>query len=266
MYFLMDKIKTWFNSNKQRNICIIIIIILLLLMYGSLNIINGLKTDIAFSQQNITALTDTIRVSKNKAGEASFSKSVLVVNNAKDLAKLNKDLADELKKTKGKVYELNRIVVGFKNNPNDTIKIQNTLVVYPKGKYGLAWKYDTVFSPDNSRLLSGLTMFKLDSNNSITPLETILSKDELNFKLKVGLREINKKIEIFAESDYPGFSVIKLDGAQINPENNPVLKKLTSPKKFNIGPTIGYGVQFSNGSVTYGPQIGVSFMYSLISF
>ncbi len=266
---MLSRLKEWFIGNKQRNICIVIIIILLLMVFGSLNVIRGLKSDLSESQQNISALTDTIRTSKNKAGEASFSKDVFIVDNPKDLSKLNQDLAEELKKTKGKVFELNRIVVSLKNNPHDTIKLTNTLIKYSKYTFGLSWKYDTIFNPDNSRRFAGISMFNLDSNENIIPMQTNITKDEVNFKLKVGLRESatdNKKLEIFAESAYPRFNVIKMDGAEINPLENPALKKLFKPKKYNIGPTIGYGVQFNNGTVTYGPQIGVSFMYSLISF
>ena len=220
-----------------------------------------MKTDLAISNQNNTALSDSVRLTKNKLGDVEASKNVLITKN-KDLKDLSEGLAAEVKKEKGKVYGLNKYILGIKKDPADTIFIDNTLIEYANGEYGLDWKYDTVFDVKNSREIAGISKFQF-KDSTITPTNTLISKDIINFNLVTGLREKDGNIEIFARSDYPGFNIVDLEGAIIDPKKNPVMKKFITPKKWTVGPYIGFG--FSN-SIKPSVQIGVGVQYSLIRF
>lgn len=256
-----QEVTTWANSNKQRNTLIIVIIILGILLLMSTKSCNNLKTDLAVSNQNNKALSDSVRYSKNKVGELEASKNVLISQKG-NLENLSKSLADEVKKEKGRVYSLEKYILKIGNKPGDTIYIENTLIKYKDGEYGLNWEYDSIFDKENSRSLSGISKFKLVDSNVI-PKNTLITKDEINFNLVTGLREKGDNLEIFVRSNYPGFNVINLEGAIIDPKKNPVFKKYTAPKKWSLGPYIGFG--FSS-TLTPSIQIGVGLQYSLFKF
>lgn len=248
------------DAKKQRNILIIIIILLILGGGVAISRIGSLKTDLAISNQNNQALSDSIRVTKTKVGDLEYSKSVLVAEKG-DLKDLNKNLSDELKKEKGRVSELN-IIIGSISNNKDTVYVPNEIIQYPDSSYGLKWVFDKKYDEVNFRYLEGISKFRLNID-SIIPLETSLIKDSLNFNLVTGLKENEGKIEIFARSDYPGFSVVKLDGAIIDPSKHPVIKKFTKDKKWGVGPYVGFGW---STSITPSVQLGVGVQYSLFKF
>jgi hypothetical protein len=260
-----DKVKSkseyWFNSNKQRNTLLIIVGILGIILFMNIQSCNRLKNELAISNQNNKALADSMRISENKVGDLESSKNVLI-SKKKDLENLNKSLADELKKEKGKVYGLNQYILSIENKPADTVFINNTLIKYANGEFGLDWKYDTIFNNKNGREFAGISKFKI-KDSTITPTQTIITKDKVYFNLVTGLREKDGNIEIFARSDYPGFKIVDLEGAIIDPKKNPVIKKFTEPKKWCVGPYIGVGV---SNSLQPSVQIGVGIQYSIIKF
>lgn len=262
------------SSTTFRNILIALALLLLIALGISLRKNSNLKTDLNISEQNQKALTDSVRVSKNKVGELEYSKNILISKNG-DLSKLNADLAAEYAKEKGKVSELTKTIAIIKNNPKDTIFLPTDLIKYPDGTKGLAWTYDTIYSKDNYRKVKGVSDFKIDFTNAtytITPLKTKISEFEIGFDFVQGLRETKAgDVEMFVRSNHPGFDVKDLDAVIINPDTHPVLKKFTNKtkqKRFGIGVIAGYGIYIDNFNRTsgLGAQVGVGFSYSLINF
>lgn len=262
-----DSKKKIFSVKIQRNILLIII-----LLIGIKYLFNGytnLTTKLAISEQNQKALLDSVRISENKIKDLVFSKNILIAEKG-NLKDLNNDLAQEVKKEKGKVRSLNRIVSRIKS---DTVFTDNTLILYKNGTKGLSWKYDTIFDANNERHISGISDFSIDSNGNITPLKTKITNDEFKFNLITGLKEVNGNVEIFVRSDYPGFSVTKLDGAIIDPNKHPIIKKFTNKKRWGIGPYVGGGINYNtryntNGipNIGFGYTFGVGIHYSIIRF
>jgi hypothetical protein len=257
---VVETTENWFNSNKQRNILLITTIILGIGLFLSFRSCNSSKSEIQLLKQNQSALTDSMRISLNKVKELEYSKDVLVSDN-KNLKNLNSDLGIEINKENGKVFELNKIIASFKNNPGGIVYIPTTLIKYPNGEYGLDWKYDTIFNGKNNRHIAGTSKFFI-KDSTITPDKTLLTRDEINFSLITGLKE-NKdgKMEIFVRSDYPGFNLINLEGAIIDPKDNPIFKTTDKPKRWGIGPYIGVGI---GNSITPSIQIGIGISYSII--
>lgn len=259
------------SINKQRNILIVIVLILLIIGYIGWTRIQNLDKRLTISEQNTKALNDSVRVGKTKNGELEYSINTLVAEKG-DLAKLSKNLSDELAKEKGKVSELMDILAHIKIR--DTIYINNTLIKYANGVYGLKWNYDTIFNTKNSRSIAGESQFKQDTIKTIvdnkekidvriTPLKTILSKDEIKFHLITGLREKDGNIEIFARSDYPNLVITDLEGAIIDPETHPVLTKFTKQRRWGVGPYIGLGL---GGDLKFNVQLGVGVTFSIFKF
>ena len=248
------------QNNTQRNILIIIIILLLIGGGIALNKIGSLNTSLVISTQNNAALGDSLKIGKTKLGDLEYSQGILV-SEKKDLKDYSEALNVELKKTKGKVSELNIIIAGIKIA--DTLYVTNDVIEYPDSSYGLKWTYKKVFDANNSRYLEGVSKFRMHLD-SVASLGTEISKDEFNFNLITGIKEDKDGIvSMFARSDYPSFNIAKIEGAIIDPNKHPVLKKFTKQKKWHVGPHIGFG--WSN-SINPSIQVGVGIQYSIFSF
>lgn len=237
----------------------ITIIILILLLLFQCNRTNKIETNLEISNQNNKALNDSVRISKTKNNKIEYSKQILVSEN-NSLKNLNKDLHHELKNEKGKVYEITKIVSSIKT---DTIYANTTSILYGDTSGVIKWLIDTSYSDNNKRLLEGLFEFNIDSSNKFSDFNTIIVRDEIEFSLVTGLKEVDGKVEIFVRSDYPGLVIKELDGALVDVKNHPVLKKYTKRKKFGIGIIGGYG--FSSGS-NIGVIFGVGLSYNIIQF
>jgi len=234
-------------------ICISLIVIL---SYKN----NKNKTTLNLSKQNIKALTDSVRIEKDKYNRSVSSINVLV-SDKKNLGNLNKDLENELKKISGKVYELNKIIGTIKK---DTLKLENTIIKYPNNEIGLLFEYKNTFDKNNYRILKGETKFKIIDSINIIPLYTKINDDEIGFDVITGLREKNGNLEIFVTTNYPNLVFTDVKGAIIDPRKNPVFKNINKRKKFNVGPFIGYGYSLNNLKPNVVIGIGVS--YKIINF
>ena len=244
------------------------IIILLILFFGAkfaFDKYSALKTEVIIAQQNSNALADSLRISTNKVGDLEFSKQILIADNNNDLAELNQELDDANKKYDGKVHELSILKGQIKT---DTVFVDNiVLVEYPDGTKGVKWSVVDVYDEDNSRYLEGVTKFSYNlTTNTFEALPSLITRDEINFELTQGLRTTSDgKVEMFASSTYPNFSVSELNSVIIHPKTHPSLKKFTKKKKFHLGVYGGYGVtgSITTGQVMVGPQIGVGVTYTI---
>ncbi len=252
-------INPWIKSSAG----IIITIIVILLLLKQCEEIKSLKSKIDVSELNQIALKDTIRTERTDFVNERFLKNSLLTSN-EDLRSLNSDLADEIKKIKGKVLVVNKIVTVIKT---DTHYVNNNLNSYASNKYGLSWKYDTTFSVNNYRKLSGESFFRIDTtNNSVVPLNTRLDKDEIGISMVTGIREKNNNLEIFVEPRYPNMKVTDIQGAIIDPQKSDVLKKMFPVKKWSVGPYLGVGVSVGKTILIPSVSFGVSIQRALIKF
>jgi hypothetical protein len=268
----MSESKGFFDAKKQR-IVLIIIIILLLCGFGYNQIkMSDMKRDLNISRQNEYALAGKVAETQTKNDKLEYTKGVLVSKN-KDLADLSETLAKEVKEEEGKVHRLQRIIATMGNTGKDgkvdTLRMTNTVYKYPDGAYGLKWSDSTYHDSLNFRLLAGESKFKLldldSTRKEVYPLSTDLTTDVIGFNIITGLKT-NKEtgmVEIFVRSDYPNFQVTEMEGAIIDPNKDPVIKKFTRKKKFTVGPYIGVGVD-RNLQPTL--QLGVGGTYNLFSF
>lgn len=253
------------SVKRQRNILLIVIALLLFSVWFGLNRYANLKTDLSISEQNNKALADSVRYEKTRSGKLEAVKNVLVADK-RDLEKLNADLAKELKEEKGKVKEIYKFITIIKH---DTIYVPTYLIKYADGSNGLKWEHDTIYAKDNERHLAGVSRFRIDSLGNITPMGTLITRDEIMMSLVTGLKEKDGNIEIFIRSDYPGFNALKIDGAIIDPKKHPVVKKFTKQKRFGIGPYIGVGLGVNtipNTNVGLGFQMGIGIHYDILKF
>ena len=261
-----------FKDNTQRNILIIIILLLLCgFIYSQVNLSN-VKKNLNVSRQNEFALAGRIIKSETKNNKLEYSKGVLV-SKSNALKNLSETLANELKQEEGKVHRLQRIVATMGNVNSDgtidTVEVKNTVYKYADGSYGLQWGDTTEYDSLNFRQIAGISDFKLirvDSNSyDVEPLTTKITNNQIGFNIVTGLKTSKETgmVEIFVRSDYPNFQVTELEGAIIDPEKDPIMKKFTRQKKFTVGGYVGFGI---DRNLQPTPQIGVGIGYTLFSF
>jgi hypothetical protein len=252
-------INPWIKSSAG----IIVTIIVILLLLKQCEEIKTLKAQRDVSELNQRALKDTIRTERTEFGNERFLKNSLLTSND-DLRSLNSDLSDEVKKLKGKVLIVTKLVTVIKT---DTHYVNNKLNSYASNKYGLSWKYDTTFSVNNYRKLSGESFFRIDTtNNNVIPLNTRIDKDEIGISMVTGIREKNNNLEIFVEPRYPNMKVTDIQGAVIDPQKSDVLKKMFPVKKWSVGPYLGVGVSVGKTILIPSVSFGVSIQRALIKF
>lgn len=177
--------------------------------------IKNLENKIAINDQDRIALLDSVRTLKTKNGELESVKFALT-GSKKELEQLAANLSAELKKEKGKVRALSEIILKFKG---DTVTKVTT--VFMKDSTGTI-RTDL---DDSCRTFRGYTSFVL-SKGKITQPQFVVEQDEFNVKLVTGLKERDKKLEIFVRSSCPGVIIQDIQGAVIDP-NDPLIK----PKK-----------------------------------
>jgi len=250
MKHMIEKIKAPFMSsiNKERVVFLFVCFFLAIFLVRYH----------LFSCKKEREFDSALRIETTKSGKIQTEKDILVLTK-KELEKRNKELAKELEDQKGQVIYITQIKTVI---VRDTQYLTNTLIEYPDGSKGLKWGYDTIFSPGNTRALAGESRFRINESG-ITPLETIISKDEFGINIITGFKEREKQIEIFVRSDYPGFKVSSIEGAVIDPRKSEVLKSYFPPKKWGLGPQVG-ATMTREGNIS--PYIGLGLSYNLIRF
>ena len=259
--------------NSKLFITVIVIGFLVFMAQWGYNKYMNLKTELRISEQNESALKDSIRHTTNELKQSEYSKQILVAQNAKELAKLNEKMADKLGGLEGKISSLTSTVIELSGLVEDMDSIVTQVVdVSPPDSTGTSikafrWSYEKRFDEDNYRAIAGETTFSVDSTlNVFKALKTSITKDIINFEITQGLRTTEDgKVEMFATSNYPKFEVKELNSVLIDPETHPALKKFSKRKRFNIGIYTGVGgtVNLSNFQMIFGPQFGVGGTWTL---
>jgi hypothetical protein len=161
--------KTLLNSRVVTTI--IIILILIFAAQWSYSKYTNLETDLRISQQNETALNDSLRVTQNDLNQVEFSKQILVAKNKRDLKRLNKEMGDKISKLEGKISSLTSTIIQLSGEIEDMGKIPTEVVeVSPLDSNGVStkaftWDYEKRYDADNFRSIAGKTTFTVDSNN-----------------------------------------------------------------------------------------------------
>jgi hypothetical protein len=251
-------------------------------------------------EQNIAALTDTIRMEKTKSGKQEVTIAGFVVS-TKELEKLNKDLSNELKDQKGRVISLGKIIFQLKQDTavlrariNYLESIMSQPIQINDSTYCIPWslKYDwdsTNYDIYKGQTSIGITAkksapnFLLNNNKTyntqfnnqfnasfdLKHYKTELLERTTQIDLTFGQEVIDHQLRVFVKTKYPGFSAKSLAGVLIDPNTNPYIKGLMKKKKWfpntwsvGVGPSLGYNI------LTFKPYlgIGVNINYNLLQW
>ena len=228
--FLLSNAKLLFIKNKYSVIVTGLLIVTIFLFLQQRKKTQQVEFKLAVAEQNINALNDTVRVTKDKAGKIEYDKFAFITDKVNNLEKLNKNLYTEVKKIKGKV---GTVIQGEVKIVHDTIPLIVKGEIIDSNVIA-TFNYDSVFSPGNYRKFNGYTRYNLRNGNTIAQL----NNDEIGMKVITGIKNLDKgKPEIFFKSDYPNFSITNLDGAVLDPN---LFNKKTKQHLITLGINVGW--------------------------
>lgn len=250
---ILKKIWEWIKKNKL----FILIGLLILFIVLFLNECIKINTIKKVYEQNIYAATDTIHQERTKNGKLEYQKGIWVTTE-KELKRQNKELYDELQVEKGKVKE---IIIYKIKLVRDTLYLHDTIYKDANGNYMLAWDYYKHYDAYNYDSIVGQTKLHVDTTCNpiyISTMGSIITKNVTGMKFVTGVKTVKKKLNIFIRSDYPGFVVTDIEGADLSKS-----KELKKYKRWSIGPAFGVGI---GTGLKIEPFIGICISYSVIRF
>lgn len=266
---ILDYIKT---PKGQRNVLLVALVLVIIFLRGCGGK-GASETDVVMYEQNIAALQDSIRKYETKNGDLVYEKTALLVE-TKDLKKYNKELADEVKGLKDNPIVITKFITRIVHDtlwlepvvdPGNIIwNADSTVKLVP-----FTWKDSTQYAPNNYRKIAGKYIIEVDTALNVRTKSFAITQDELGLSFTTGITENRDGLlEIFIKSPYPGFTPTGIDGALIDPRESDVIKKFFPPKRWAIGPYVGYGVYVDpfKGSVGTGVQLGVGLSYGIFQW
>lgn len=251
---MWESIKKGFNFIKNYYV-IIASILMIVFMILFLQQCRSNKNYRAISNQNISALTDSLRYERNKNGDLVAVNTVYAAT-GDELKKLNSELYNELQKEIQQNYIL---YIKLKNsfNSSSTITITNTIKEYPNDVFSMLWDYkkDTIgFCQE----LSGDTRFKIDTTKDstkkfkVTDYGTQIIKNSMTFDIFTGLRKNDEtgKFEITARASNPDISINPI--GTIDPD---IIMNTQDNFIVSIGGGLGYGTSLDGKNGQFGWHI-----------
>lgn len=236
--------KTWTNQNTLLFVGILAFLGLsILLNYEN----RKLRADAKEDKNLVSALLDTVEVWKNKNGESMAKIQVLETQNVNAFLDLNAN-TQILKDLQALVKENNHML---KKGGSGTIVITET-------------KVDTVVKT----VVLGDGVFRGEFNDPWITIQSVSTKDTTSFFFKsrseLGLIIGEEKTGLFKTKPYaivtdknPHTSIKDLRVYQVS---------VPKPKRFIVGPSVGYGVMFTKNGIKTGVFVGGTFTYKLIGF
>lgn len=286
----------WSFLNSKIFMYIIIVVIGIWLLNTCSNN-KDLKSQKIIDDQNISALTDIIKIEKRKNGEYHASIDGFIASES-ELKKLNIDLYNKVNDQNGKVLSLNATILKLQQDTTILKQYIKKLLGKPikltDSTYRIPWelqfnwdKKNTAVDTINTKnydIFNGysdielnVTSVLLDSISklnrelllksfSVKHLNTEFLSRTTQIDLTFGQEVVDNKLKIFIESKYPGFTVESLSGVLIDPNTNPYIKQLIKKKhwfpntwSFGIGTSMGYNIIGGNPYM----GIGVNLTYNI---
>lgn len=229
----------------------------------------NLKDESDRKDQNISVLNDSIEMVRQKNGELQASRNAYMAD-AKELREYNKELADEVKRQKGKVVTLNRIVFRLIQDTTELRKyIRELEKEEPKqindSTWAVPWTLYYVYDSTNYDLFKGETRVGLIGPSSyfpeikITHNGTEMLDRDSQIGMTWGQKYENGRLRVYAQTAHPAFRAKLLEGTYVD---YPKERKWFTG--FGIGPTLNVGYDFLHNQPAV--IIGVGVHYNIYEF
>ena len=222
---------------------IIIVVVTLLFIVMCLSIHQCISNKFSYNE-NLIALTDTIKYYKGKNKELVASKTMLEIS-FKNIKCINDSLYDVIKS------------IGVKN-PDNVVYIET---IIKDEKHDTIWKIQSISSNDNNKYIKK----DFDFSNKYRTLKgyVYLNKpDTLGLSIEqnnaiADFTITQKDNNVYITSNNPYIKYNNIIGIKNQSKNN------TKTKRFGIGPYIGIGI---NKDAKIEPTIGIGITWSLFRF
>lgn len=262
------------DPKNTRMLLFALIVILILLLLRQCNKTSNAKLQIEQAISEITrvnnnadALNDTI-IKYNVDANTWRSEKLGYEISINELSTKYSNLLGDFKLEKNKPP---RVVIKTEYEIKEIIKNVNVFVeIDSLGKNNLTFIDSVKYDSTNYRNISGkipyeLIYSSLDSSYHLEPHKANIDL-EIGMNLNLGLfkDKKTKKINIIADTDYPGVTFTSLEGASIleDKKNKKLLRQLR--KNWALGVNIGYGIVVnpSSGIINRGVYLGIGVSYS----
>jgi gamma-glutamylcyclotransferase (GGCT)/AIG2-like uncharacterized protein YtfP len=248
--------------NKNLNFILFGVIAFLLLLYGSER--KGRKD----LNDNLIVMKDSVQYQKNKSGELYAQVKSYAITQ-EQLKSINGELYNEvekLKKQKPILVVKDKIKIEYKDTTL-TSTIAEFLDKDGNKTFNVVWKSDTVFTADNSILLSGVTSLKIDSTLKVLNNKSALNDLDIRAALYLSYtEEIDGVLRLNARTDFPNMKFTSMEGYIIDPSKTKLFNSLKSRRRFGLSAFGGLGTYFDGTSIRIIPTVGFGFTYDLLSF
>lgn len=245
---------------KERLAYSAVILVLAVALALSIKTCSKKEQETGILEQNIEALRDTTRKTKDLLGREQYEKKVYMVA-AETLKKINEELKKELEANPGAktiTKFLTRIVIDSSYAKNFVDRLgDSSFVITFKHRYGVDTSNTFSFS---GRLPVRITKDK--ERPAIISDSTKIYDFDLRMKVISGIKKTGNTYSTFARTDFPGVS-FDLDGAVIDPET-PFVPSRNKLFSFVIGPA--FSVVQTNGQTSFLPSISMCVGLNLINF
>jgi hypothetical protein len=267
---ILKGIWTFVNS---RIFLILLIVTLFIFLAGQCKRILDNQREISVRDQNISALTDSLKYEKRKNGELLVSIDGYIGTN-KELKGLNLDLWNRVKGQEGTVISLTHTVIRLKQDSVQLAKHINKLETIigelqhiDTNHYEAPWTLPYKYDQNNFFVVKGRTRIGVLKQNPLFLVHdtTYLTGFENQIDVTYGQKTEKGKLRIYIQSAYPGFSVKSMEGYLIDPNTNPFFKDMMSKKHwftgFGTGPSISGGWNLMEAKSAM--VVGWSFHYNI---
>lgn len=246
---------------KERIIYISIIFALLVATGISINQCSSKSRQVSESQQNIDALMDVTRETRDRANRLQSERTIFM-GDIETLKKLNADLVKEVEYQKGRVRVVTQIETRF---IFDTIYLPNDVSKLNDSSFVINFEYAKEHNASNSIGFKGSVpaqVQKKDEGYILKSSNTTITDLNMKMKITTGIKEIDGKYTIFARTDFPGVK-FDLDGAVVDPDESFSRKK---KPLFSLmaGGGIGYGMTSTGAGII--PNVGLYVGINLLNF
>ena len=241
---ILDKCVSGLKKLRARDVVYIIVI---LAMLGALaSAVRSCKDNKSRYENNIEALTDSIKYLKSKSGEMVVKKTVFEIEDINELRQLNEQLYNDVQDLKNLV-KLKNVTNATHFNGEIVNVLHDTTYVVQHDTIKNGFNHNFAFN-DEWRDLEGNVNYADDS------LSMAITKDVTRFDYTVVTDKDNK---VYIKSKNPYVKFDEFTGFTVPSK---VQKKA---KHFGVGPEIGVGIT-TDGKVL--PYAGVGVHWSLWKF
>ena len=269
MNILGNVLKFITDPKNTRMLLLALIVCLILLLFRQCGKTQDAKLEVQQTKEQVTRVKNNYEASKDSI--LTYKLDNETMRSEKQGYELSlEELKNEYKELLGKL-ELEKskppkVIIKTEYVIEEVITEVPVYVITDSTGNKIAFLDSISHNDNNYRILTGNIPFKIDTTEKDPMI--IPGKGKFSLEIGMGLNlallkdKETKKINIIVDTDYPGVSFTKINGASIldNPKNKKTLRQLR--KNWSLGFQVGYGINIKGTSINTSPYIGLGLNYS----